>query len=433
MANNVNTDVKVEETTEAIQEHEVEQTLDSAAEVADDVNADVELEEEKPLKFTSERERLAHEMLERQRQERNHDIEVDLGLYHHPEYKKVDDENNSEKEEISENNIDEQDETITDEIDEEEEDNTSSVTEDDKNKPESLADNVDLNKVDDLQFNKPGVYGDHVILKVDGKLERIPIDKALSILQKTEAADKRLENIVLRERQVSFREDQLKAHPQPSEPEPKPQPDVVENADIEKRARIIVQSVEDGEQDKAVESLVALVRDTVGRQPVQAEPTLTPDQITSLVAKEAKALEANSVESHLRAGGNYDDIFSDQVAYGLAISNVKNLVSRGYQGSSEQMMVEAMEQVRDWKSGLSRELRLEAQATATEKPKPKPKAKTNLEISESQRLEKKRESPKAVKSSTTIKRPVSIPEPELSEIEKRNELINQMRTARNQA
>ena len=430
MGAEVNTDVEVENTTDAIQEHNIGSETVNEPEELENAQDTTEIDEEKPPRFISDRDRLANEILERQRQERNRDIEVDLGLERHPEYQKVEEENISEENKISDENIQQQEETESNEIDEDEEENELSETEDNKNIPDSSKDNVDQNKNNDLQFNKPGVYGDQVVLKIDGQLTRIPVDKALSILQKNQSADKRLENVVLRERQLTLREEQLKAHPQPSEPEPRPQPDVVEDADIEQRARTIVQSVEDGEQEKAVESLVSLVKDTVGRPSMQPEPTLTPDQIANMVVQQTRALEANSVESHLKASGNYDDIFNDQVAYGLAISNVQNLTSSGYEGSTEQVMIEAMERVRDWRSGLSRELRLESlnKSTSTSKSTSKP----NLEISESQRLENKRKSPKAVKSSTTIKRAAVKPESEPSEVEKRNEIINQMRAARNQ-
>ena len=196
-------------------------------------------------------------------------------------------------------------------------------------------------------------------------------------------------------------------------------PDVVEDADIEKRARTIVQSVEDGEQEKAVESLVALVKNTVGRQVVEPQPTLTPEQITALVDQRSRAMEATTVEGRLKSSGNYDDIFSDDIAYSLAIENVRHLNTLGYDGTTEQLMVEAMERVRDWRSGFDRETRLERERAKLQ-PEPKPKPEPAPEISEPQRLEKKRQNARPVKSSTTIQRQVQKQvEPEQSELEKR--------------
>ena len=432
MGAEVNTDVEVDaKDTEAIQDHQVETKEEQTVEPTQS--------DEPTQSFGTERDRLANEMLERQRQERNDDIERELGLQKHPEYEKVEEEEeiNSESEEEEQINLEaetNQDE-ITSDNDEQSDTNIElGETENNEEVQELSSENIDITNNSDLKFKKPGVYGDQVILKIDGQLEQMPLEKALSILQKNQAADKRLENIVLRERQISQKEQELQqqaiVRPQPSEPEIK-QPDVVEDADIEQRARTIVQSVEDGEQEKAVESLVSLVKN-IGRQPEYTqEPTLTTEQITQLVTQQAKAIEADSVENRLRASGNYEDIFSDPVAYSLATQNVQALVAQGHQASAEQMMIEGMERVRDWRSGMSRDLRLEAEAKAKEPQEKKKKAAP--EISESQRLDKKRKSPKAVSSSTTITRPAAKKdETELSSRDKQRLIFEQQKQGRNQ-
>ena len=416
----------VEVQTDAIQDHDVEQQTTS--ENGGDVNQQSETTDvNDPPAFISERQQRANEMLDRQREERNNEIAEEMGYDRVPDQAQ----NNIEEKENSEDNIDEQDETEINETSDELDDNTSDDTEENGDELNQPAQDVDQNENNDLKLNKPGFYGDKVLLKIDGQLVEMPAEKALSVLQKNQSADKRLENVVLRERQLSLREQQLKQQnrPQPSAPK---QPDVVDNADIEKRARTIVQSVEDGEQEKAVESLVALVTDTVGRQP-RAEPTLTPDQIAELVTKQTTAQQATSVESHLKASGNYDDIFSDETAYGLAIQNVRTLNTVGFEGSTEQLMVEAMERVRDWRTGQSREVRLAMQKKASEsEPKPKPKPK-NSQISEPQRLEEKRSAARPVKSTTTIQRPASAkPEPEPTELDKRRSIFDKLKAARGQ-
>lgn len=423
--------VDVEVKTDAIQDHEVadQQTSEQGGEL----NQETEQRDlDAPPAFISERERIAAEMLERQREERNTDIAREMGYDRHPDYeRREEEENNTDDEENTDSNINEQNETESDNTETVIDNNTSDETEIIEDELNQSPQDVDQNKDNDLKLNKPGFYGDKVLLKIDGQLVEMPADKALSVLQKNQSADKRLENVVLRERQLTLREQQLQQQnrPQPSEPK---KPDVVDNADIEKRARTIVQSVEDGEQEKAVESLVALVTDTVGRQP-KAEPTLTPDQIADLVARQTTAQQATTVESHLRSSGNYNDIFNDETAYGLAIQNVQTLNTVGFEGSTEQMMIEAMERVRDWRSGESREVRLaRLQQQDKSEPKPKPKPKSP-EISEPQRLEEKRKAPRPVKSTTTIQRPASAqPEPEPSELDKRRSIFDKLKAARGQ-
>ena len=422
-------DTDVNAQTDAIQDHDVEvQTSEQ-----DNVDTQVEEQQEEKPAFISRREEMAAEMLARQREERNDEIARELGYERHPEINSQDNddtENINEGEKDTDVNNEEQEETISNETNEDIDKNTSTDTEIDNGELNQSPQDVDQNKDNDLKLNKPGFYGEEVLLKIDGQLVKMPTDKALSILQKNQSADKRLENVVLRERQLTLREQQLQQQnrPQPSEPQ---KPDVVNNADIEKRARTIVQSVEDGEQEKAVESLVALVTDTVGRQSTQTEPTLTPDQIAQLVDQRSKAMEATSVESHLKASGSYDDVFNDQTAYGLAIQNVQTLSAQGFEGSTEQLMTEAIEMVRDWRTGLSRELRLEQQNRKSEsEPKPKPK---QSKISEPQRLEKKRDSARPVKSTTTIQRPVKAqPEAEPSELDKRRSIFDKVKAARGQ-
>ncbi len=415
------TDVEV--TTDAIQNHEVEEVTTS--ENGGEVNQEPETTDvNDPPAYISDRDRRADAILNRQREERNDEIARELGYDRVP----GEDKKNITDEEEIENNITEPDETIINEENKELEDNISNETKTNDDELDQSSQLVDQTEEDDLKLNKPGFYGDKVVLKIDGQLVQMPADKALSVLQKNQSADKRLENVVLRERQLTLREQQLQQQnrPQPSAPRV---PDVVDTADIEKRARTIVQSVEDGEQEKAVESLVALVSDTVGRQP-KAQPTLTPDQIAELVTRQTHAQEANTVESRLKTSGNYDDIFSDDTAYSLAIQNVQTLNTVGFEGSTEQLMIEAMERVRDWRSGQSREIRLAAQTESEPKPKPKPKSP---EISEPQRLEKKRDSARPVKSSTTIQRPASVqPEAEPSELDKRRSIFDKLKAARGQ-
>ncbi len=413
------TDVEV--TTDAIQNHEVEEVTTS--ENGGEVNQEPETTDvNDPPAYISDRDRRADAILNRQREERNDEIARELGYDRVP----GEDKKNITDEEEIENNITEPDETIINEENKELEDNISNETKTNDDELDQSSQLVDQTEEDDLKLNKPGFYGDKVVLKIDGQLVQMPADKALSVLQKNQSADKRLENVVLRERQLTLREQQLQQQnrPQPSAPRV---PDVVDTADIEKRARTIVQSVEDGEQEKAVESLVALVSDTVGRQP-KAQPTLTPDQIAELVTRQTHAQEATTVESRLKTSGNYDDIFNDDIAYNLAIQNVQTLNTVGFEGSTEQLMIEAMERVRDWKSGQSREIRLSAKTESEPKPKPK-----SPEISEPQRLEKKRDSARPVKSSTTIQRPASIqPEAEPSELDKRRSIFDKLKAARGQ-
>ena len=77
---------------------------------------------------------------------------------------------------------------------------------DDEEQEESqdeINDEFDNSSDSDVNLEQPGFHGDTVTLKVDGQLVKMSQQKALSILQKNQSADQRLEQASLREQDLN--------------------------------------------------------------------------------------------------------------------------------------------------------------------------------------------------------------------------------------
>ena len=153
---------------DAIQNDEVDEQVKQGKVEQSEKNEQPELE---IPAFVSNRQQLADEILERQREQRNREIAEEMSLARHPDdfgrEEDSDENNDSDDEDLDENNI-EQDETEDNEINENDAKNIRSDTETDEDELNKSAQDVDQNKKADLKLDKPGFYGNEVVLKLTG-------------------------------------------------------------------------------------------------------------------------------------------------------------------------------------------------------------------------------------------------------------------------
>ena len=279
--------------------------------------------------------------------------------------------------------------------------------EDQEESQDEINDEFDNSSDSDVNLEEPGFYGDTVVLKVDGQLVKMSQQKALSMLQKNQSADQRLEQASLREQDLNKRELALQQRQQF-------QPPVqgvakVDKAEVQREVQKAFELLEDGDTSEAVKHLTSVL--------TSQNPTATADQVTRQVTQQLKREQADSVESRLKASGKYDDIFGNPKAYQMAIGNLQEMQASGFSGSVEDSIMEAMEQVRDFRSGVSREERL------SQRQDDKPN---------NNRRAKKRNATRPVSSSNQAPRKAVVKDKEPTAQEKRMSVFEQLKAARNQ-
>lgn len=274
------------------------------------------------------------------------------------------------------------------------------------------------NPSDDVELSKPGVYGDKVIVKIDGQLRELSPEQALSIVQKNLSADKRLEQASQEKQRLQQWEQQLLQQQQQIQQRQANQPpykgvDPVSSAEIQSQTKKIIGLMEDGESDAASEALAKLINSS--HTPQQTlDPIAVAEQVKAQLRQDAIANEANDVETRLRNSGKYDDIFSDDAAYSAAARNVGYLKSQGHKGSFEDIMVEAMEMYR-FTSGTGKPVQQ--------------KAPTNQDDSRQQR---KRAMPTSPRATTAPRKQAPQQQKQESPEDRRAKLFANARQARNQ-
>lgn len=182
--------------------------------------------------------------------------------------------------------------------------------------------------------------GDEILkLKVDGNEVEMTVSEALAELQKGKTADRRLEQAVMRSREVEAREQQLLAREQPTHQPPAAGVDDAETKEALKQA---VALIADGQDEDAVETLFGVL------QRAKA-PAITPTDVEQTVDQTIARRTMQETESALRESGEFADIFGDDVAYSLACQEVRRLRATNPDLQGRDLMVTAMQSVRDWR------------------------------------------------------------------------------------
>jgi hypothetical protein len=211
--------------------------------------------------------------------------------------------------------------------------------------------------------------------KVDGVEKLIPFDRVKAVIQKNEAADKRLQDAALwneelgkREAQVQQREAALNqptgqpgrinspgAERQGSPSAPTPD---VDDRDLLVDARAITSSLYKGEEDDAALGLVALIRKTRGTVPTA--PTVDLNQVTTAVRQQLRAeTEQERVARYnedIQTGfaqfkTDYPEIMADKRLYAVTDSLTEDVEKAHPDWTPSQVMHEAGKQTLEWAKG----------------------------------------------------------------------------------
>lgn len=181
-------------------------------------------------------------------------------------------------------------------------------------------------------------------VKVDGIEQEIPIDQARATLQKNMAADKRLNDAVLKQRELQQWEQRLQQQEQKLQ-----QP--VENPDTKEKLQVAVDALYDGDTEDAVKAL----SEVIGRNGA----TLNQEQISQQASERvmqtlAKRQFDNDVaDANTEFQQKFPDIASDPYLLNMADLRTIELMSLHSDWSPSQITTEAGKQTREWVQGLT--------------------------------------------------------------------------------
>ena len=240
---------------------------------------------------------------------------------------------------------------------------------------------------------------DTVTLTVNGVQKQFTAEQAQALLQKELAGDAKLEEANRREQDLARREQEFNQRSQTTQPSP----DVVkvDDANVNDLFEKAALALEDGNhKDYAKYNSQAqqLLIDNNAR--ISNEDNLRRQQ-------QQRFDDANTAEKKLLNSGQYDDIYKDPMAYQLAAIQVGELNKSGFNGTPEELMLKAIDNVRAFKGAGNKQ--------------------------DANRLDKKRASPSAVRSGASRTGSSNKPKQrELTEAERVRQQFDQARAARNQ-
>lgn len=198
------------------------------------------------------------------------------------------------------------------------------------------------------QEETPGVSSqpeaETIKVKVDGIEQEIPIDQARATLQKNMAADKRLNDAVLKQRELQQWEQRLQQQEQQLQPPVTP-PNTTE------KLQVAVDALYDGDTEDAVKAL----SEVIGRNGA----TLNPEQISQQASEQVmqtlakRQFDSDVAEANTQFHQEFADIASDPTLLNIADQKTIELMSLHADWTPSQITTEAGRQTREWVQGLT--------------------------------------------------------------------------------
>ena len=202
----------------------------------------------------------------------------------------------------------------------------------------------ELSEPSDLSEGSPEALD----IKVDGIEQSIPIDEAKAIIQKNMAADKRLQEAALKQRQLSEWEQQLQEREQ-SVQQSQQLPDQGAITDeLKDKAQEVVNRLYDGDTDDAVSALTEIL--------ASGRTTATPDpeQLSSKAAEKAlqamqqREFDAEVETSRQQFKQDFADIADDPYLYDMADKHTITIMQQHPNWKPTQVINEAGRLTREW-------------------------------------------------------------------------------------
>lgn len=188
-------------------------------------------------------------------------------------------------------------------------------------------------------------------VKIDGIEQQIPIDQAKATIQKNMAADKRLNDAVLKQQQLQQWEQRLQQQEQQLQhPVNSPDPST-HGEDTKEKLQAAVDALYDGDTDDAVKAL----SEVIGRNTA----TLTPDQISQQATEQVlKNLQQQKFNEEVAEGNRtfkteFSDIANDPILHNMADQKTIELMTIHQDWSPTQIIKEAGRQTREWVKNLT--------------------------------------------------------------------------------
>lgn len=185
-------------------------------------------------------------------------------------------------------------------------------------------------------------------VKIDGIEKTIPIEQAKAVIQKNLAADKRLNEAVLKQQELNQWEQQLQTRekklPVPDEPEITPD-------NVKDNIQTAVDKLYDGDTDEAVDALMKVV----GRNTTTLDTDTISAQATESVMQNLRQREFNTEveQGKQQFVSEYKNIANDPELYNMADRKTIDLMNTYPSWTPTQIIMEAGRQTQAWVNGIN--------------------------------------------------------------------------------
>lgn len=197
------------------------------------------------------------------------------------------------------------------------------------------------------QSAEPGT----LTVKVDGIETEIPIEQAKSVIQKNLAADKRLNDAALKQKQLNDWEQQLVQREQALQ-SPPVAPVETPPGDTKELIQTAVDKLYDGNTDEAVDALGKLIEGRGNTTPVNPEQIV--QQAVSEMTQQARKQEYQKelTQGQQKFATEFNDIASDPILFNVADDLTLQLIPQHPDWTPTQVIMEAGRQTREWANKL---------------------------------------------------------------------------------
>lgn len=298
----------------------------------------------------------------------------------------------------------------------EDEDESEAEAEDEQNEAAPNGDDSEDPPLEDFIVEHNGQQ--MVALKVDGELRYLPIEKAKAELQKRESGDMRLQqahemakSLQERERAIRQAELELAARARQNSSPPSGNADVDDEALIQ-RAKQVVDSMFEGDQEEAAAELAKILRGPISSQTrIDVEAIVQQAEERAIRKIRADEQEREGRKGYKKFADTYKDIVADERLFRVADDMTESIAVENPDWTPTEVMMEAGKRTREWWLGRPEQLE---QAAAHEEDLAK------------RQTRKKQLRPMPRRATAKQERPADTPE------ESPAEILKQMRASRAQ-
>ena len=202
---------------------------------------------------------------------------------------------------------------------------------------------------------------DALKIKVDGVETEIPIDQAKAVIQKNLAADKRLNDATLKQKQLNDWEQQLVQREQALQALPTTDGTATDGTattgepaqeDTKELIQTAVDKLYDGDTDEAVDALSKVMEGRSNATPIDPEQIV--QQAVSAMTHQARKQEYQNdvTQGKQKFAKEFKDIADDPILFSVADDLTLQLIPQHPDWTPTQVIMEAGRQTREWADKL---------------------------------------------------------------------------------